>query len=113
MNIHTADTSPYKPETQWIGGLYPGSNPPSVPTIVRKDRTKPTTARGHKRKAIVDYVRRYGPVPSVRVAAALGQQIDSVRIQLRYAFQLGLVAREERKHPTRNNRILFYSGVTI
>ena len=101
----------YTPETTWVGGQYPGVVPSHLHQAARKHRPTPATPFGSKRKAIVAYVRSNGPLSAVDIALAVGYPIDSVRGQLRTACIQKLIGKEERLHPNRRNRIMFYSGV--
>ena len=100
----------YIPETNWIGGYYPGAVPAHLHDT-RKHRATPAQPFGYKRKAIVDYVCNHGPLSAVDISRAVGYPIDSVRGQLRTACNQNKVTKEERIHPNRRNRIMFYSGV--
>jgi hypothetical protein len=101
----------YTPQTQWVGGEYPGVLPPHMHHVERAHRATPAQPFGYKRKAIVEYVCNHGPLSAVDISRAVGYPIDSVRGQLRTACNQKLVAKEERLHPNRRNRIMFYSGV--
>ena len=101
----------YQPETQWIGGVYPGATSTNLHQLIRKVRYVSGNSLGHKRKAIVEYVRLNAPCHAVEIANAVGYPLDSVRGQLRIAFLQKLVTKELRIHPNGNNRIAYYSGV--
>jgi hypothetical protein len=101
----------YKPETQWIGGEYPGATPPHLHRAARKPRKQIQPTVGHKRRAIVEYVRTNGPCNAMEVSCAVGYPLDSVRGQLRVARIAGLLAKELWLHPNGNNRIAYYSGL--
>jgi hypothetical protein len=103
----------YTPQTNWIGGHYPGVLPPHMHHTARAHRATPQKPFGYKRKAIVAYVCGHGPVSAVDIAQAVGYPIDSVRGQLRTACNQKQVVKEERLHPNRRNRIMFYTGAPL
>ena len=103
----------YTPQTQWVGGEYPGAIPKHLHQYTPKypSSVKVPQKVGHKRRQIIEYVRLHGPCSAVEVSRALQQPLDSVRSQLKVAYQKKQVTREDRPHPNGNNRIGYYSGV--
>ena len=99
----------YKPETQWIGGTYPGFIPAPVQSIHWRQPNPPPL--GHKRQAIIEYARVNGPVSALVIATMLRLPLDSVRHQLRITVQRKLLAIEVRLHANRRNKINYYSEV--
>jgi len=101
----------YTPETQWVGGDYPGVTPKHLHRAAHKPRKQIQPTVGHKRQSIVNLARSNGPINAAEISDILRMPLDSVRGQLRIAFLQKLVSREEREHPNGNNRIMYYSGV--
>lgn len=101
----------YAPETQWVGGKYPGVIPKHMHHVVKKVRYVSRNPLGYKRQSIVDLARTNGPINAAEISDILRMPLDSVRSQLRIAFLQSLVSREEREHPNGNNRIMYYMGV--
>jgi hypothetical protein len=101
----------YTPETQWVGGEYPGATPKHLHRAAHKPRKQIQPTVGHKRQVIVDYVRLNAPCNASEISCAVGHPLDSVRGQLRISCVAGLVKKEMRIHPNGNNRIAYYSGV--
>lgn len=99
----------YVPETQWVGGHYPGFIPVPTKSIHWRQPNPPTL--GHKRMAIIEYARVHGPVSALVIATMLRLPLDSVRGQLRIILSRKLLAVEIRTHENRRNKINFYSGV--
>jgi hypothetical protein len=97
----------YTPQTNWVGGEYPGVVPAHLHRVPKKVRPNV----GHKRRDIVAYARVHGPVCAVDIAAMLKMPLDSVRGQLRICCNQKLVVKEERQHSNKKNRIMYYSGV--
>ena len=99
----------YKPETQWIGGAYPGFIPAPVQSIHWRQPNPPPA--GHKRQAIIEFARTSGPVSAVVISNMLRLPVDSVRGQLRIIVRRKLLAVDVKMHPNGRNKINYYSGV--
>ena len=102
----------YTPETQWIGGKYPGVRTPPTPVIkVAKKRVQTYFQPRPSKNAILAVVRSRGPISISNIASSLGKRKNLVNMHLLDMQREGLVVKEYRKNKNNGHNQMFYSGV--
>ena len=97
----------YVPETQWIGGTYPGIKPKHYHFA----QEKVLVPWGDKRKAILVFLAANPNSSPTTISAALGYSVESTRSQLREMYTMKKVAREQHKRADGRSMESYYSGV--
>ena len=100
----------YQPETQWIGGKYPGVRTP-LPIKVVKKRVQTYFQPRPSKNAILSVVRSQGPISISNIALFLSKRKNLVNMQLLDMQREGLVVKEYRKNKNNGHNQMFYSGV--
>ena len=104
----------YIPETQWIGGKYPGVKVlplPKPPRVVDEKRVKTYFQPRPSKNAILAVVRSQGPISITHIALALGKNKNLVNMHLLDMQREGLVVKEYRKNKNNGHNQMFYWGV--
>jgi len=104
----------YTPETQWIGGKYPGVKVlplPKPPRAVDEKRVKTYFQPRPSKNAILAVVRSRGPISIANIALSLGKRKNLVNMHLLDMQREGLVVKEYRKNKNNGHHQMFYSGV--
>ena len=108
----------YTPETQWVGGTYPGVMPPHLHHYVDVEKRirerKPRTTQFQPSPTIdliLAMIRERGPISLIQLVEVTGRSDKTVYARIVGLEKKWLVTKELRKNLHNHQRSFFYSGV--
>jgi DNA-binding MarR family transcriptional regulator len=108
----------YTPQTQWIGGSYPGVMPPHLHHYVdvekrirerkpRRTQFQPTPTID----LILTAIKTKGPISLIQLVEVTGRSGTTVYARVAALEKKWLITKELRKNEHNHQRSFFYSGV--
>ena len=108
----------YTPETQWVGGVYPGALPSHLHHHVDVEKRirerKPRTTQFQPSPTvdlILSLIRASAPVSLVQLVALTGRSDKTVYARIAALEKKFLITKELRKNAYNHQKSFFYSGV--
>ena len=108
----------YTPQTQWVGGVYPGVLPTHLHHVKAEPVVQGRALRplgrlqaSPARNALLAAIKLHGPVSLAQLAEVLGKNTKTMYARILILENMRLVVKESRKNEHSNRRAMYYSGV--